>query len=244
MRYIRQDLTQGDRQILAKQHQESGRIQRLVASEDFGDVKQGDLGGFIHESATLDDTSWVYDNSMLSRGAHLKDGSTLKNNSYVVESTVSDTTLDHSEVMFAQGKVRSSSLSNTKAIGAKDLINATIDGARVNAFMHGVIGYQVGNGPSIIDSQVSRSHVLGASRVENNSTIKESTIESSEVYGSSVYESTVAQSALVKTEASQSNIVRSDLDSKKITQQDINNISLELNDADLQDLQGLDGPHL
>lgn len=244
MRYIRQDLTQDDLKALSDRYREDGRIQRLVAIEDFDDVKKGDKGGFIHESATLDDSSWVYDNSMLSRGAHLQNNSILKNDSYVIESTLHSATLEDSEIMFAQGEIRNATLINTKAIGAKDIINASIEGSRLNTFMHGVIGYQVDNGPSVIDSQVRRSYVLGASRVEKGSSVVESTLDESEVYESHVQGSSILQSGLTQVHAEYANITKSSIHNESVINRDIDQTPLELSDADLQGLQGLDGPLL
>jgi len=60
---------------------------RIRALCDFGDVKKGDLGGFVDSESCLDanpeDLSWIYDNSRVCNGSRVYNNSRVCNGSYV-----------------------------------------------------------------------------------------------------------------------------------------------------------------
>lgn len=67
------------------------RVYRIKALRDFGDVKAGDLGGFVEEESNLshDGTCWIYDNAIVCRGskvseeAEVRDTAVISDESYV-----------------------------------------------------------------------------------------------------------------------------------------------------------------
>lgn len=71
------------------------RVYRIKALRDFGDVKAGDLGGFVEEESNLshDGTCWIYDNAIVCRGskvsdeAEVRDSAVVSTKSYVWESS-------------------------------------------------------------------------------------------------------------------------------------------------------------
>ena len=48
---------------------------RVVALKDFGNVKKGDIGGFIEKEENLSQEGlcWVYDNALICEGARVSD---------------------------------------------------------------------------------------------------------------------------------------------------------------------------
>lgn len=63
-------------------------LYRIKAEKDFGDVKKGDLGGFIETEANLSHTgkAWVYDNAQVFDNARVLDNACIYNNSCIRDS--------------------------------------------------------------------------------------------------------------------------------------------------------------
>lgn len=61
------------------------RVYRIRALRDFGDVKAGDLGGFVEEESNLshDDTCWIYDNAIVCRGSKVRDNAEVRGSAVV-----------------------------------------------------------------------------------------------------------------------------------------------------------------
>lgn len=60
-------------------------VSRIRALRDFGDVKKGDLGGFVQSEKNLrqDGTCWIYDNAVVLQDACVYDDSKIKDNALV-----------------------------------------------------------------------------------------------------------------------------------------------------------------
>lgn len=90
------------------------KAHRIRALEDFGDVKAGDLGGFVESYETLQhvdelDTSWVYDDSIVTN-------SVMSNNSSVKGySTVRASSLNRADISNAR-YVSEASISGTRGL--------------------------------------------------------------------------------------------------------------------------------
>lgn len=61
------------------------RVYRIKALRDFGDVKAGDLGGFVEEERNLshDGTCWIYDNAIVCKGSKVSDKAELRDSAVV-----------------------------------------------------------------------------------------------------------------------------------------------------------------
>lgn len=69
-------------------------LHRIRALKDFGDVKEGDIGGFIEKEANLSQcgTCWVYDDAMVFGDAYVNVDARIKNYAVVMDKArVSDT---------------------------------------------------------------------------------------------------------------------------------------------------------
>jgi len=60
-------------------------LYRIMALEDFGNVKRSDFGGFVRSYNNLDvkNSAWIYDDSIISGNARVLDGATVKNGSHI-----------------------------------------------------------------------------------------------------------------------------------------------------------------
>lgn len=67
-----------------------GRMYRIKALRDFGDVKKGDLGGFIQKEENLSHLSncWIYDKAVVCDNAHICDNAKVKDSAYVTDSAI------------------------------------------------------------------------------------------------------------------------------------------------------------
>lgn len=71
------------------------RVYRIRALRDFGDVRGGDLGGFVEEESNLshESTCWIYDNAVVCKGskvseeAEVRDTAVVSDNSHVSENS-------------------------------------------------------------------------------------------------------------------------------------------------------------
>ena len=75
----------------------------IKALKDFGDVKAGDLGGYIEDYRNLshDDNCWIYDNAKVMGSATVKGDAKIKNEAIVSQkATVQDEAIvkDHATV--------------------------------------------------------------------------------------------------------------------------------------------------
>ena len=70
----------------------NGKLYRIIATQDFKDVKKGDKGGYIDDSSQLINFGWVYDNSTVNNSR--VNNSRVDNNSTVNNSTVNNSTVD------------------------------------------------------------------------------------------------------------------------------------------------------
>ena len=66
------------------------KLYRIKALKDFGDVKKGDLGGYVESVNNLsqDDESWVYDNACVSGDSLVKDFAKAKDNACIFGSAI------------------------------------------------------------------------------------------------------------------------------------------------------------
>lgn len=65
----------------------STKVHRIKALKDFGDVKKGDLGGFIEKEENLshDGNCWVYDEAIVTNYAQIRDNAKIKDNALVCD---------------------------------------------------------------------------------------------------------------------------------------------------------------
>lgn len=94
-------------------------VHRIEALEDFGDVKKGDMGGFIESERNLpqdiNDTSWVYDDSIVYGSGAITEDSSVRHSSEVMNSNVN-----------YLSEVSGSQVSNSKVY-----INATVKDSKI-----------------------------------------------------------------------------------------------------------------
>lgn len=67
-----------------------GRIYRIKALRDFGDVKKGDLGGFIEKEENLSHLGncWIYDKAVVCDNAYISNNAKVKDSAYVFGSAI------------------------------------------------------------------------------------------------------------------------------------------------------------
>ncbi|BFH12735.1 hypothetical protein WJ0W_004632 [Paenibacillus melissococcoides] len=132
---------------------EGAKLHRIRAIRDFGDVKAGDLGGWIESKHNLSHAGkcWVYDESAIFGSASVIGNAEVKNESMIYDSACVDSgaVIDNSEVFgsaqvsgFAQ--VAKGSLVYQRALIAGDtkVFNAEI-GAHIVMFEGVIIGAQI-----------------------------------------------------------------------------------------------------
>lgn len=90
---------------------------RIRALKDFGDVKKGDLGGFVQSESNLsqEGNCWIYDVSKVLGNSVIKDNAIVRNCSYIRDSNIHDNAI-----------IRSSAIFNSVIRGADAFINNTM----------------------------------------------------------------------------------------------------------------------
>jgi len=60
-------------------------LYRIQALKSFGNVKKGDLGGFVEkeENLSAEGNCWIYDNAYVYNNAHITDNARIRNNAYI-----------------------------------------------------------------------------------------------------------------------------------------------------------------
>ncbi len=130
---------------------------RIRALADFGDIKSGDLGGFVSSedciSFDIDDTSWVYDNSRVYN-------SSVENNSRVYNnSSVENSSVENSSVYNNSSVENSSSVYNSSVENSSSVYNSRVDNSRVE------------NSSSVYNSRVDSSSVYNSSVTKSTKSI-------------------------------------------------------------------------
>ncbi len=116
----------------------SGRkLHRIKALKDFGDVKAGDLGGFVQSKKNLDQSGlcWVADNAMVFGNAEVQDNARLFENAkvYGTAKVFCDASVFGSAQVYGAALVAGTSkvYGNTRVCGdAKVAGNAVVKGAK------------------------------------------------------------------------------------------------------------------
>lgn len=110
-------------------------LYRIQAIADFGDVKAGDIGGFIEQEDNLsqDSLAWVYDNAMVYSDALVTDNAKVKDRAKVYgRALVSD-----NAVVMGTAEVynRAMVYGNARVCGSAWIMNDTIvyDNAKVSS---------------------------------------------------------------------------------------------------------------
>lgn len=91
-------------------------VYQIRALKDFGDVKAGDLGGFVESTDNLSQTGrcWVYDNAVVYGNAVVKDNAVVSGDAVIKENAV----ISDMATVFGQAEVRGSArISGTAGVG-------------------------------------------------------------------------------------------------------------------------------
>lgn len=129
---------------------------RIVACKDFGDVKKGDLGGYIADGSTLSQsgTCWIYEDSKVGNGCHV----------------------------FSNAKVRDSKIQGTALLGNCELVDSVLCGnslSRINisdnAYVCDSVIYE--NVSISGDAVVYKSIINANSMISDNARVYSSTFE-------------------------------------------------------------------
>lgn len=150
------------------------KLYRIIALKDFGDVKEGQTGGFIQQLSNLsaDDDSWVYNNAkifgsaIVSKNSEIRDSAAVYGNAVVESSTIKDTA-----AIYGNAKLLSSVVSGKADVcGNSRLVDSLImNAAKIDK-----------------TAAIFTSTIKGGSHVSDNSILKSCTIDGvSRVYGSS-----------------------------------------------------------
>lgn len=117
---------------------ETTRLYRIKALKDFGDVKKGDLGGFIQGEYNLsqEGTAWVYDNAKVFWAGKVEDNAIVRDTAVVNDSRVIDSAVVEGNALVTRGSTisKSAQVSNNAIISGEALItdNAIVVGAGGN----------------------------------------------------------------------------------------------------------------
>ena len=132
------------------------RIRALIDVRE--DVKKGDIGGWIQEEVNLDqdDTSWVYDNSMVFNRGRVLGNATVKNNSVVYDGAIvqGDTYIEYTKA-YGNTNIRD----NVKCLDYNDLHNVD---ARDNSVLTRANLYDVmiTDNATVTDSKVNNAIII------------------------------------------------------------------------------------
>lgn len=186
---------------------------RLVALRDFGDVKQGDLGGFIASESNLSfedgDNAWVYDNSIVG------DSVVIKNNSVVRDGST----------IRGSGEISGSFVGDGSKIGDSNVIDSEVrnvsfflDAYEEELKLNEVVRSRVINSTLVSGSRVTDSHV------DHYSNVVESTVDNSILFLSDLDKSTMTDSSSI---ADEGEINRVDMTNSRVKNSKLRGVRLD-----------------
>lgn len=137
------------------------KVYRVQALKDFNDVKEGDLGGYVESEDNIsfakDDTSWVYDDSIVYGNGKVERNSVVYKNSEVKDSRITN----------------GSNVSHDSKIEYSRIDNSVVQGAETFY-------------ANIKESELSHEVVVKNSRLENSEVHNESEIYNSKMKDSTL----------------------------------------------------------
>lgn len=150
------------------------KVYRIKALQDFGDVKEGDIGGYIESEANLSqrehDKAWVYDDSIVyGRGEVVNDGLVYKG-AIVKDSRVeNDSRVSHNAEVTNSRITNGSTVQDCKTFYAK-IDNTTIchDTVIKNS---SVSDSTIGNGVRIYNSKVVESDISNDTHISRGANV-------------------------------------------------------------------------
>ena len=107
------------------------RRYRVQAVCDFGDVKAGELGGYLSKRAKMEQGCWIGDGVQIFAFSHIKDNSVIKGNVILKNSIINDSKILADE-HFGMIKIKDSALYSVNLTGGAKIKNSVLWGCSPN----------------------------------------------------------------------------------------------------------------
>lgn len=159
------------------------RVYRIKALRDFGDVKAGDLGGFVEEERNLshDGTCWIYDNAIVCGRSKVNDKSEVRDTAVISDKSC----VWHNSRIYENAQVHNSRIDGGVVHGEAYVNDADVlwqGEVKDTAYVTGGV---IRNGAVVADN----AHVSGYSYIDGYDTIvgRNASITDGEVYSTNDY---------------------------------------------------------
>lgn len=160
------------------------KLYRIRALRNFGDVKKGDLGGYISKEKNLshEGDCWVYDNAKVCENAEVYGNAQIRNNAKVINSAK---VYDYAKVYDnAVISYKARVLNHAKVYDSATLIENTV--VKDSAEIHN-------------DSLISNSTIMGESTVYDSDIMMSTITNNSIIYSSLVRYATIGTNGYIRS---------------------------------------------
>ena len=173
------------------------KVYRIRALKDFGDVKKGDLGGFVssYDNLSQEDNCWIYDDAAVMNNAILEDNSTIHNRVIVCHDSIvrCNSKISKSCRIYDSTKITNSTISGKSVLRNINIVGSMINGVILSYKGKVWIEYSTIRGSLLLsESLIFNSKIISdRASIYQDSVIMRSNIRllnGSDIYSSWVYE--------------------------------------------------------
>lgn len=178
------------------------KVYRVRALKDFGDVKKGDLGGFVssYENLSQDDNCWIYDNAVVMENATVITDAKIKGNATIYGEAVvrGNSIVEDSCWIYGESFIVDSHVS-----GKCRLYDTKVSNSRLKGYILDIL-----KGSVVQDSYIRGCLYLKSSDITRSSIIADSAHISGRTYvsgsklrlmrGSEIYKSYISMSSTIR----------------------------------------------
>lgn len=173
------------------------KVYRIRALKDFGDVKKGDLGGFVssYDNLSQEDNCWIYDDAAVMDNAILEDNSSIHNMVIMCHDSIvcHNSKISKSCRIYGSTKITNSTISGKSVLRNTNIIGSTINGVILSYKGRVWIEYSTIRGSLLLsESLIFNSKIISdRASIYQDSVIMRSNIKllnGSDIYSSWVYE--------------------------------------------------------
>jgi len=200
------------------------KVYRIRALKDFGDVKKGDLGGFVYsyENLSQDDNCWIYDNAVVMENATVITDAKIKGNVTVYGEAVvrGNSIVEDSCWIYGESFIVDSHIS-----GKCRLCDTKVDRSRLKGYILDIL-----KGSLIQDSYIRGCLYLKSSDITRSNVISDTAYISGRTYVSGSKLRLMRDSDIYKSYISMSSTIRGyvKLDCAKLVRSEFVNIKEEI----------------
>lgn len=214
---------------------------RIEALRDFGDVKKGDIGGYIRDEDNLindvQDESWVYDDAIVHGINRVEGNSQVRDNAIVSSSAIDrESVVSGDSNLLYTTVTDGANVHNSKAVSGSirdgNVVDSELDSSNVKRsdLQGAILDNTRAEGSVIIDSTLHQSSAR-YSFIDEDNTVQSSTISGSKLLaGNNIQSSRVTQSKVANSELSSGASIKNSI---------VQDETLQASQVELNDYEGI-----